>query len=167
MQSRRFTRMELMLVVVSVVLAALIILPFLPRRPTQHGHGRHCAGNLKQIGLSLLMYSCDYGGYFPNENPPGTTSFEPLISDRYIQNGIVWACPARKDMRTLGTNSSYRYIGSGLKDDNARATTNTLAYDMSGNHPHNEWLNVLFIDGHVEGGQPGTPTSGGACFFND
>ena len=33
-----------------------------------------------------------------------------------------------------------------------------LAYDMFGNHSiekTNEWMNVLFMDGHVEGGEPG------------
>lgn len=51
--------------------------------------------------------------------------------------------------------SAYRYIGSGLKDDNAQATVTSLGYDRSGNHPNNEWLNALFIDGHVAGAPPG------------
>ena len=49
---------------------------------------------------------------------------------------------------------NYVYIGSGLKDDNADATENSLAYDAFDNHPGNEWMNVLFIDGHVQGGKP-------------
>jgi prepilin-type processing-associated H-X9-DG protein len=55
---------------------------------------------------------------------------------------------------TLGRDAAYRYIGSGLKDDNKTATAVSLAYDQSGNHPNNEWCNALFVDGHVEGAKP-------------
>jgi prepilin-type processing-associated H-X9-DG protein len=115
----------------------------------------NCAGNLKQIGLSLLMYSGDFDGFFPNKNVnTANTNFDPLVAQNYIQDGKVWSCPSRTTVVTTGIGSAFRYIGSGLKDDNASATTNSLAYDKSSNHPSNDWSNSLFIDGHVEGGKP-------------
>ncbi len=116
----------------------------------------NCAGNLKQIGLALLMYSGDFDGFFPNVQINATQNFEPMVSQSYIQDGKVWACPSRTEVLTTGANSAYKYIGSGVKDDNANATSTTLAYDQSNNHPANEWSNALFVDGHVEGGKPGT-----------
>ncbi len=49
---------------------------------------------------------------------------------------------------------NYRYVGSGLKDDDPDLTSTRIAYDASGNHPGNKWMNCLFIDGHVEGSRP-------------
>ena len=50
----------------------------------------NCAGNLKQIGLSLLMYSGDFDGFFPNKNTTtANVNFDPLVTQNYIQDGKV------------------------------------------------------------------------------
>jgi prepilin-type processing-associated H-X9-DG protein len=101
------------------------------------------------------MYSGDHDGYFPNVRRNFRNSnFEPLVSKNYAQDGKLWACPSRVTVMTLGRDSAYRYVGSGLKDDNISASAVSLAYDQSSNHPNNDWCNVLFIDGHVEGSRP-------------
>ncbi len=153
-----FTFPEMLLLAVVIVVAIGILMPLVPRR-SPDARRVNCAGNLKQVGMALLMYSEDHESYFVNvnANSPRHGNFEPLTIRNYIQDGKVWSCPARGEVLTLCSNSAYRYIGSGLKDDNAQATSVSLAYDELGNHPKKkDWVNVLMVDGHVEGGKPGS-----------
>lgn len=107
------------------------------------------AGNLKQFGLACLMYSGDHDGDFP---PDAAT----LVEDDYIQLGQVWICPNTENSPPTsveqirnGTGTDYVYVGNGLRDDNANATRTVIMYTKPG--AFNNWMNFLFIDGHVEG----------------
>jgi prepilin-type processing-associated H-X9-DG protein len=155
MQSNRFTLKELVILVIIVIIAALVVLPYLTY-DTHAGPRRriNCAGNLKQIGLGLLMYSGNNDGSFPIASVYGAPNFEPLNTLDILYDGKVYACPSARKPLTLARQSNYRYAGSGLKDDNDSATAITIAFDRSGNHPNNEWMNALFIDGHAEGARP-------------
>jgi type II secretory pathway pseudopilin PulG len=150
----RFTMIEVVVVVTVLLLLAGLLLPVL-HHSREKAKRVNCAGNLKQKGLILLMYSGDFDGYFPNVNPIPTNNFEPLGCGNYLHDVRVWSCPSRRQELVLDARAAdYRYIGSGLKDDNKSATSVSLAYDQSGNHPRNAWCNVLFIQGFVAGGSP-------------
>lgn len=160
MKRHPFTLLELIFVVGAILIALGMLLP--TRCGSREKSRRiNCAGNLKQIGLALLMYSGEHDGYFPNNTGNGT-NFNLLNRNGYLANGKVYSCPGTTNLRTTADASNYRYIGSGLNDDNDAPTVNSLAYDQSGNHPGNAWMNVLFIDGHAAGAKPGT-----AGFLND
>jgi len=166
MQSQRLTRIEVVTILVVLALAVAVFLP-LRLRQQDKALRTNCAGNLKIIGLALLMYAGDFDGYVPNDHANGSTNFKPSGVDRYTGFARVWQCPARKELRNTETDSCYRYIGSGLRDDTTSAVAVSLAYDMSGNHRHNAWMNVLLLDGHTEGGKPGTVSAKGVEFSND
>jgi prepilin-type processing-associated H-X9-DG protein len=170
-QRRYLTVPELFAVIAVFLIMAILFLslcmcdvsPFTIRRSREKGRRVNCAGNLKQIGLSSLMYSGDYGGYFPNLNSRGLGSgvalfgnWQPLGSMQYIadHDNKVWTCPSVTIEKSDADCSNYRYIGSGLKDDNDSASLVPLGYDASGNHPENAWMNALFLDGHVQGARP-------------
>ena len=153
MDRRKFTLIELMVVVAIIVVLAGMLVPVLSKS-RENARRVNCAGNLKCIGLALLMYSGDNGGFFLVEPTVGAADFEPLNVQDVLDDGKVYACPSASQSLTLASNTNYRYRGSGLTDDNEFATATTLAYDASGNHPDNQWMNALFIDGHAEGAKP-------------
>ena len=151
----RITRTEVVIIVVVVIVTlAAIIVPVLGKA-REKARRVNCAGNLKCMGLALLMYSGDNGGFFPNTVARGANQFGNASSEGYItSDGKIWACPSASMQRTTVANSNYIFVGSGLKDDNENATGVTVSHDASGNHPGNAWMNAMFIDGHVEGGRP-------------
>ncbi len=152
MKKKRLTLIELVVIILTIFGTAGIIAPVLSRNREQAGR-RDCAGNLTRIGLGMLMYSAENRGCFPKLNPPGN-NFEPLNTAGILINGEVYACPSAAPRLTYAANSNYWYAGAGLKEDAPAPASMRLAYDISGNHPGNQWMNCLFLDGHVEGARP-------------
>ena len=117
-----------------------------------HGGGRekarriNCAGNLKQIGLALIIYAGDdeEEGMFPSG-----TQFGLLHRKNYLVNGKVYTCPSCAKPSEEAGNSNYVYLGQGLADTHADPETVIIAHDRLGNHA--TWVNCLYLDGHVRG----------------
>ena len=124
---------------------------------TGHGHRRsprlRCTSHLKQIGLSLKQYAMDYEDFFPPGN--NAEGLEYLRKLDYLQDYNVYICPGLKMERQKGpiteANCDYVYFGGfmeGDSDETGNADT-PLAFDKPGNH--SDYVNVLFLDGHVKG----------------
>jgi type II secretory pathway pseudopilin PulG len=113
MHRPRFTLIDLVIVIGVLVLLMGMLVPSCGHRGSREKARRiNCAGNLKQIGLALLMYSGEFDGYFPNNTANGT-NFNLLNKNGHLSNGKVYGCPSQTDLRTTANVSNYRYIGSG------------------------------------------------------
>ncbi len=106
-----------------------------------------CASNLKQIGLALRMYSMDHGEKFPVAD--GVAGFEVLRKQGYLENAQIYICPQSGDKAATPLTEksvSYVYLGGFSESDSVDIP---LAFDKPGNHKRS--VNVLFLDGHVQG----------------
>ena len=132
---------------VVVVVGGGMILPMFSKGFSSGKHRRvNCAGNLKQIGLALIIYAGDdpKDGCFPSGG-----DFELLNTGHYLTDGKVYQCPTAAKPNTLARESNYVYLGRGLKDTNANSTRVILAHDRIGNHSN--WVNCIYLDGHAKG----------------
>jgi prepilin-type processing-associated H-X9-DG protein len=149
-----FKQIRIRLVKILVYFAILLVLAVFLLPALKTGRDRcntkyACYSNLKQIGLSLKQYAMDYEDYFPPGN--NAQGLEKLRSLDYLTDYGVYVCPKKRTRRgTEGhlaeASCGYIYLG-GFKDDGSGDVP--LAFDKPGNHP--DYVNVLFIDGHVKG----------------
>lgn len=116
MKRRAFTLIELLVVIAIISILAAILFPVFARA-RENARRASCASNLKQIGISFMMYTQDYDEMMPLNNVTGSPTLEtgkPAVSGvhhwfemmfPYIKSVQVFNCPSTDQ-------TTYRpYIG--------------------------------------------------------
>ena len=133
-------------------LALSIMLPSL-NRARETANRVKCMSNERQIGQAILLYSNENRGKYPPDLGTLilTQDVTPEVftcpsSDNAVPPEIVHA-PKEEQAKWVNANSSYVYVGAGLKND-APADMIVL-YERPDDHDE-DGLNFLYGDGHVE-----------------
>lgn len=169
MKKRGFTLIELLVVIAIIAILAGMLLPALARA-REEARKSVCKSNLKQVGLSCIMYANDFGECWPRNtttagtvntsNPVDGTASLALLFDNYLSAVNVLKCPStdvkpeRNPATGTCTDVTTSYLYDGCKNPRANPMTVMAGDDSTwrstSQNNHEYGANLLYYDGHVE-----------------
>jgi prepilin-type N-terminal cleavage/methylation domain-containing protein/prepilin-type processing-associated H-X9-DG protein len=127
-----FTLIELLVVISVIALLAAILFPVFAQA-REKARAASCAGNLKNLGLAVLLYTQDYDEQFPlaaySRSDAEFVTWHDL-TDPYVRSKAIWHCPSSQARKTDAGGQATTHYGY-----NARYLT-TIAPDFSNANAH-------------------------------
>lgn len=143
---RRFVRLAI--VGLGVILILLLLETVVNRnRWPREWPAIPCEGNLKQLGMAVLMYAQDNDGFLPLKTNWRHSTFP------YTKNNQVYLCP-KGDKKKIGYAMNRAVSGRSLNEFTSSEQAETaMLFDAIHGRPacrHSGGGNVAFVDSHVK-----------------